>query len=205
MLGMLGQGGVAMYALLLCSVAMVAVIVERVIRLREANTDTIIFLAKFGRFVQEGKINDAQSLCDRSNSAVAQVASAGLARDGRSKDEIRDTLASAVTLQQHRLTRNLGVLGTIASTSPFVGLFGTVLGIMKAFKELPMAAANGAVSITGGISEALIATAGGLGVAILAVVAYNYFQTWVQRFDVDFEVVSTEVLHLMTGEREYAR
>lgn len=204
MLGMLEQGGVAMYALLLCSVAMVAVIVERVVRLREASTDTIIFLAKLGRYVQEGKISDAQALCDHSKAAVAQVASAGLSREARSKDEVRDTLASAVALQQHRLTRNLAVLGTIASTAPFVGLFGTVLGIMKTFKTMSMA--NGQLpNISGGIAEALIATAGGLGVAIIAVAAYNYFQTWVQRFDVDFEVVSTEVLHLMSGEREYAR
>jgi biopolymer transport protein ExbB len=205
MLGIINQGGIAMYVLLLCSVGMVAVIIERFIRLREASTDTIIFLAKLGRLVQEGRIGDAQGMCDNSKSAIAQVAGAGLAREGRSKEEIRDTLASAVTLQQHNLGRNLALLGTIASTAPFVGLFGTVLGIMKTFKEMSMANAGAAASVSGGIAEALIATAGGLGVAILAVGAYNYFQTWVQRFDVDFEVVSTEVLHLVAGEKEYAR
>jgi biopolymer transport protein ExbB/TolQ len=202
MLSLLQHGGVAMYVLLLGSIGMVAVIIERVIRLREANTDTIIFLAKLSRLVQEGRLADAQTMCERSSAAVASVAGAGLAREGRSKEEVRDTLASAITLQQHRLSRNLAVLGTIASTAPFVGLFGTVLGIMATFRSISMAAAGSVPDVSRGISEALIATAGGLGVAILATFAYNYFQTWVQRFDVDFEVVATEVLSLVSGERE---
>src|SRR5688572_29710361 len=178
MLGLLQQGGVAMFVLLLCSVAMVAVIIERYMRLREAGTDTIIFLAKLSRLVQEGKMGEAHSLCDRSSAAIASVASAGLAKEGRPKDEIRDTLTSAVTLQQHRLTRNLGIQGTIASTAPFVGLFGTVLGIMRTFKGLNWAAGGGGLGeVSRGISEALIATAAGLGVAIIAVAAYNWFQT----------------------------
>jgi len=202
---MLQQGGVAMYSLGLCSVAMVAVIIERALRLREASTDTIIFLAKLARLVQEGRTAEAQTMCDRSQAAIASVAGAGLAREGRSKDEVRDTLASAVALQQHRLSRNLGVLGTIASTAPFIGLFGTVLGIMSTFQTISMATGGAMPDISRGISEALVATAGGLAVAIIGVGTYNYFQTWVQRFDVDFEVVATEVLHLMTGEKELAR
>jgi biopolymer transport protein ExbB len=202
MLSLLQHGGVAMYVLLLGSIGMVAVIIERAIRLREANTDTIIFLAKLSRLVQEGRLADAQTMCERSPSAVASVAGAGLARQGRSKEEVRDTLASAITLQQHRLSRNLAMLGTIASTAPFVGLFGTVLGIMATFRSISMAAAGSVPDVSRGISEALIATAGGLGVAIIATAAYNYFQTWVQRFDVDFEVVATEVLSLLSEERE---
>jgi biopolymer transport protein ExbB len=201
-MNILQQGGVAMYVLLLCSVGMVAVIIERAIRLREATTDTIIFLAKLTRLVQEGRTQEAQSFCDRSPSAVASIAGAGLAREGRSKEEVRDTLASAIALQQHRLGRNLPLLGTIASTSPFVGLFGTVLGIMATFRSISMATGGAMPDVSRGISEALIATAGGLGVAILATASYNYFQTWVQRFDVDFEVVATEVLHLVAEEEK---
>src|SRR4051812_40797654 len=125
MLSMLQHGGGAMYVLGLCSIAMGAGIIERTGRLRGGGTGTLIFLAKLRRLVQESRIGDAHSFCDRSQSAVASIASAGLAREGRTKDEVRDTLASAVALQQHRLVRNLGVLGTIASTAPFIGLFGT--------------------------------------------------------------------------------
>jgi len=202
---MVQHGGVAMYVLLLCSIGMVTVIVERAMRLREANTDTIIFLAKLARLVQEGRMGDAHSFCDRSKAAIAAVASAGLSREGRSKEDVRETLHSAVALQQHRLSRNLPVLGTIASIAPFVGLFGTVLGIMSTFQSLSMATGGALPDISRGISEALVATAGGLGVAIIGVAAYNYFQSWVQRFDVDFEVVAGEVLRLMTEEKELAR
>ncbi len=205
MIGILQQGGVAMWVLLLCSIAMVAVIVERAMRLREASTDTIIFLAKLARLVQEGRMGDAHSFCDRSRAAIAAVASAGLSREGKNKEEVRETLASATALQQHRLGRNLPLLGTIASTAPFIGLFGTVLGIMTTFRSISMATANATGGISAGISEALIATAGGLGVAIIAVAAYNYFQAWLHRFDVDFEVVSTEVLRLLTEEKELVR
>src|SRR5262245_27453746 len=99
MLSLIQQGGVAMYFLLLSSVARVAVIIERTIRLREASTDTIIFLAKLTRLLQEGRIGEAQAYCDRSKAAVATVAGAGLQREGRTKDEVRDTLSSAVALQ----------------------------------------------------------------------------------------------------------
>jgi biopolymer transport protein ExbB len=205
MLTMLEHGGIAMYVLLGASIVMVTVVIERAARLREASTDTIIFLAKLSRFVQEGRMGDATSFCDRSRAAIASVASAGLAREGRDKDEIRDTLASAVAMQQHRLARNLPVVGTIASVAPYIGLFGTVLGIMSTFRAMSLATGGAMPDISRGISEALVATAGGLGVAIVATGAYNYFQTWVQRFDVDFEVVSTAVLQMLCEEKEPAR
>jgi biopolymer transport protein ExbB len=202
MISLMQQGGVTMWILLFISIGMVAVIIERVIRLREASADTIIFLAKLARLMQEGRLGDAMGFCDRSNAAIAVVASAGLSKLGRPKEEVKDTLSSAVALQTHRLGRNLPVLGTIASASPFVGLFGTVLGIMTAFRGT---AGNMQDAVSAGIAEALICTAAGLAVAIVALVSYNLFQTWIQRFEVDFEVVSTEILHLLNSEEGIAR
>ena len=201
MISLMQQGGITMWILLFISIGMVAVIIERVIRLREASADTIIFLAKLARLMQEGRLGDAMGFCDRSNAAIAVVASAGLSKLGRPKEEVKDTLSSAVALQSHRLGRNLPVLGTIASVAPFVGLFGTVLGIMGAFREMGMTNPN----ISAPIAEALICTAAGLGVAIVAVVAFNMLQAWIQRFEVDFEVVSTEILHLLNAEEGIAR
>ncbi|MBI3909856.1 MAG: MotA/TolQ/ExbB proton channel family protein [Armatimonadetes bacterium] len=200
MFAILNQGGFTMYILLAVSITMVAIIIERYIRLKAASTDTIIFLARLARLMQEGRLGDAMSFCDRSQSAIASVAGAALAKQGRGKEEIKDTLASAITLQQASLTRNLPLIGTIATTAPFIGLFGTVIGIMHAFQEIAAMTGANPGQVSRGISEALINTAAGLGVAIVAVVAYNLFTTWVNRFDVDFEVVSTEVLHLMTDQ-----
>jgi biopolymer transport protein ExbB len=197
------QGGFTLYLLLASSLAVVAVSFERFIRLRQASGDTLLFLSKLSRFIAEGRVGEAAAYCDRSRAAVAAVANAGLSKSGRSKDEVRDTLNSAIALQAHLLGRNLAVLATIASTAPFVGLFGTVIGIMRSFHAISRHKAAGIHIVGGGIAEALVATAGGLGVAILAVVAYNAFQTWISRLTVEMEVVATEVLHLTAREEVY--
>jgi biopolymer transport protein ExbB/TolQ len=194
------QGGPTMYFLLLASLATVTVCLERTVRLRRAGTDTLLFLSKLTRYLGDNRIDEAISLCERSNSAVAAVASAGLAKYGRPKEEIRDTLVSGIATQNHLLSRNLSILATLATTTPYIGLFGTVLGIMQAFHDISRTGAAGAQVVSAGISEALICTAGGLAVAITAVFAYNFFQNWLTRFELDFEVVSSELLHAMTPE-----
>jgi biopolymer transport protein ExbB/TolQ len=194
------QGGVTLYVLILCSLATITVCLERTLRLRKAGGDTLLFLSKLTRYLKDNRLDEAVGLCERSHSAVAAVAGAGLAKFGRSKEEIRDTLVSAIATQSHLLGRNLAVLATLATTTPYIGLFGTVLGIIRAFHDISVSGSAGAQVVSRGISEALICTAAGLGVAIVAVFAYNFFQNWLSRFELDFEVVSSEVLHAMTGE-----
>jgi biopolymer transport protein ExbB/TolQ len=200
MFEMFQQGGITIYFLLLASLATITVCLERIIRLRRAGTDTLLFLSKLTKYLKDNRLDEAVSLCERSHSAVAAVASAGLAKYGRSKEEIRDTLVSAIATQNHLLSRNLSVLATLATTTPYVGLFGTVLGIIRAFHDISVTGAAGAQIVSRGISEALICTAGGLAVAITAVFAYNFFQNWLSRFELDFEVVSAELLHAMAAE-----
>jgi biopolymer transport protein ExbB len=203
MVSFLQQGGVTLWILLVCSLAVVAVVIERCVRLRGYGTDTLLFLSKLSRFCAEGRMGEAQAYCDRSRAAVAAIATAGFAKCGRSKEEVRDTLGSAIALQTHMMSRNLAVLGTIAATAPFIGLFGTVLGIMRSFHQISVRKATGLHVVGGGIAEALIATAAGLGVAIVAVAAYNFFQNWIGRLQVDMEVVAAEVLHMAAREEAY--
>jgi biopolymer transport protein ExbB len=203
MMSILQQGGVTLWILLVCSLAVVAVVIERSLRLRSYGTDTLLFLSKLSRFCSEGRIGEAQAYCDRSRAAVAAVATAGFAKCGRSTEEIRDTLGSAIALQTHMMSRNLAILGTIASIAPFIGLFGTVLGIMRSFYQISVQKATGLHVVGGGIAEALIATAAGLGVAIVAVAAFNFFQNWISRLQVDMEVVAAEVHHMAAREEVY--
>jgi biopolymer transport protein ExbB/TolQ len=200
MFEILHQGGFTIYLLLLASLVTVTVCLERTIRMRKASTDTLLFLSKLTRYLGDGRLDEAVTFCERSTSAIAAVATAGLTKHGRGKEEIRDTLVSAISIQNHLLSRNLSILATLATTTPYIGLFGTVLGIIRAFHDISITGSTGAQVVSRGISEALICTAAGLGVAILAVFAYNFFQNWLTRFELDFEVVSSELLHAMTPE-----
>jgi len=98
----------------------------------------------------------------------------GLDAQPTSEERLREAVGYGVTLQTARLQNNLSYLATIASTSPYIGLFGTVLGILSAFRRIAASGETGASIVAGGISEALITTALGLGVAIPAVIAYNF-------------------------------
>jgi biopolymer transport protein ExbB/TolQ len=200
MFEMLYQGGFTLYLLLIASMVTVTVCLERTLRMRKASTDTLLFLSKLTRYLSDSRLDEAVTFCERSSSAIAAVATAVLSKHGRGKEEIRDTLVSAISIQNHLLSRNLSILATLATTTPYVGLFGTVLGIIRAFHDISITGSTGAQVVSRGISEALICTAAGLGVAILAVFAYNFFQNWLTRFELDFEVVSSELLHAMAPE-----
>jgi biopolymer transport protein ExbB/TolQ len=200
MVEIIRQGGFTFCLLIFASLVTVTVCLERAIRMRKASTDTLLFLSKLTRYLNDSRLDEAVTLCERSPSAIAAVANAGLAKHGRGKEEIRDTLLSAIAIQNHILSRNLSILATLATTTPYVGLFGTVLGIIRAFHDISITGSAGAQVVSRGISEALICTAAGLGVAILAVFAYNFFQNWLTRFELDFEVVSSELLHAMVPE-----
>jgi len=200
MFQLIQQGGFTLYLLLIASLVTITVCLERTIRMRRASTDTLLFLSKLTRYLNDSRLDEAGTFCERSPSAIAAVATAGLTKHGRGKEEIRDTLVSAISIQNHLLSRNLSILATLATTTPYVGLFGTVLGIIRAFHDISITGSTGAQVVSRGISEALVCTAAGLGVAILAVFAYNFFQNWLTRFELDFEVVSSELLHALSPE-----
>ena len=112
---------------------------------------------------------------------AAVVAAAGLDHFDRGSDAVAEAMASAKARLRTELERNLGVLGTLGNNAPFIGLFGTVLGIIKAFADLARNQAGGAGAVMSGISEALVATGVGLMVAIPAVIAFNFFQGKVRK------------------------
>ena len=95
------------------------------------------------------------------------------------------------------MERYLGILGTMGNTAPFVGLFGTVVGIIKAFRDLALSGAGGPAVVAKGIAEALVATAAGMAVAIPAVVVYNFFMRKVKVLSVEMEVYSARFLVML--------
>jgi biopolymer transport protein ExbB len=175
------QFSLTLWIILACSVIALAVALERVIALWRFVDRTRKLGDAVAAALRRGDVENARLECARSPSPMGEVLLAGLAhargRPGRA--------AAAVERARQelgwRLRRALWVLATVGATAPFVGLFGTVLGIMTAFAEMAKSGQGGFAVVAAGISEALITTAGGIAVAIEAVVLYNFLNTHVAR------------------------
>ena len=167
----LAEAGVwfAKGVLVLFSVISVAVMIERVIYLRRM------------RRIEDSEYLALKGLLDRrqAEAVMASVAAlqAGMDLKGAEPDLVHEAITQEIEVQSALLHRNLPLLATVASTAPYVGLFGTVLGILLAFSKIAATGQTGASVVAEPIAEALLATALGLGVAIPAVMAYNYFST----------------------------
>lgn len=167
-----------MYLMLALSVISIAVMLERAWFFFVSSED----LSRLARALEDrlaaGDIPGARELTESSRSVEGAIVRAGLAHGERGADAASEAMASATAIGRLRLERRLSFLGTLGNNAPFVGLLGTVIGIVQAFHELERAGLGGSASsdIMGAISEALVATAIGLAVAIPAVAAFNYFQ-----------------------------
>ncbi|HEU4579750.1 MAG TPA: MotA/TolQ/ExbB proton channel family protein [Polyangiaceae bacterium] len=139
-------------------------------------------LDRFARELEErlgaGDLPGARALTEGSRSVEVSILAAGLHHAERGVDAAREAMASATAIGRLRLERRLSFLGTLGNNAPFIGLLGTVIGIVQAFDQLQRAGLGGSASadIMGAIAEALVATAIGIAVAIPAVAAFNYFQ-----------------------------
>jgi biopolymer transport protein ExbB len=158
------------------SLLSVAIMVERGIFLAAGRVDFESLGKELLSFLKDGDAAGARKALGGQRAPESQVAAAGLEQYDRGAEAMSEAMASVKSRLRLDLERNLGVLGTLGNNAPFIGLFGTVLGIIKAFADLAHNQTGGAAAVMSGISEALVATAVGLMVAIPAVIAYNYFQ-----------------------------
>jgi biopolymer transport protein ExbB len=162
------------------SMVSVAVMVERALFL-SGGGDADALGRELNGLLRKGDLKAARQALSGQRAPAAAVAAAGLESYERGPEAVGEAMASAKARLRIDLERNLGVLGTLGNNAPFIGLFGTVLGIIKAFADLSRNQAGGAAAVMSGISEALVATAVGLMVAIPAVIGFNYFQGRVRR------------------------
>ena len=206
MFASMGIVGLAVVACLVAlSVYSVTVILDKFRRFRAASTQSVRFLPDYSRCLKEKKLNEAMQTAQRFNkSHLARVVSDGLTElsdsgNANSDPSMRVELLTRALERSTALTvadmkKGLGVLATIGSTAPFIGLFGTVVGIVHAFSGIAESGSGGVGAVSGGISEALIATALGILVAIPAVMAFNYFVSTLERFHVEMETTSAELV-----------
>jgi biopolymer transport protein ExbB len=203
LVGILKNGSLSMWIIAACSVLALAVAIERALALWGFARNARALAAAVIDALHRGDLSEARTRCETSRSPAADVFLAGLAAaaprapaPGRLLHAPDERVAAAVERERQevalRLRRNLWVLGTVGATAPFIGLFGTVVGIMHAFSEMARSGQGGFAVVAAGISEALVATAGGIAVAIEAVVIYNFLNVHVQKLAVQLRLLSEE-------------
>ena len=199
-------GGAVMVCLALLSIFSVGMIVDKHRRFSSASRQSEMFKPEFKKFLHGGEVQDLiEAGRLHQNSHVAQVVSAGIQEYDGVRQSGRDPVASlelvtsalrdsmSETLIQ--LKGGLGFLATIGSTAPFIGLFGTVVGIINAFRSIAATGSGGMSVVSGGIAEALVSTALGIFVAIPAVMAFNHFTGKIETFHVEMNRASTQLVN----------
>ncbi|HRK03213.1 MAG TPA: MotA/TolQ/ExbB proton channel family protein [Oligoflexia bacterium] len=191
-------GGWVMVPLLICSVVVWAIVVERALALRRWSEQNREFLLSFTNAWLKGDREAAQKLCQTRDLDIAQVAREFLS----DKVPARDLVARAERKRLERaqeLRRFLWILGTIGSASPFIGLFGTVVGIIKSFQAMAESGTGGFAVVAAGISEALVATAAGIFVAVIALFFYNMFQVRIGKLQFQLKLLTEELTENVTS------
>jgi biopolymer transport protein ExbB len=176
------SGGFAMYPLVICSLLVWAVIFERLWRYRKLGHGLKAFHLEAINILLRGDRDALRNLSHRNvELPTARLVLVALerqdSRDRRIKERWQEAVERKRQLVNLELRENLWVLGTIGAAAPFIGLFGTVVGILRSFNDMAKTGSGGFAVVASGISESLIATASGIVVAVIAVMAYNAFQT----------------------------
>jgi len=193
-------GGFTMVVLLAASVLSVAIILERLIfyrnksRLRRKD-----FMLKIRQDIKKGNFSSATKACQDSPAPFAQVVYAGLSFFDCSEKEISNNMERQIVIETTILERFTAIIGTTGSVAVYIGLFGTVLGIIRAFHDISASGSGGISVVISGISEALACTAAGLCVAVPAVIAYNYFMKKIDDFIKDMELSASETMDLISA------
>lgn len=178
----LKHGGITMIILVICSLVVWAVIFERLWQYRRLTEELKGFHLQALNALLRRETGVLRTLCkDHERLPTARLVTLALerleAKDVRIREKWREALERRRQLLNQELRRNLWILGTIGSAAPFIGLFGTVVGILESFQNIARTGSGGFAVVAAGISEALIATAAGIAVAVVAVMSYNAFQT----------------------------
>ncbi|HTK81000.1 MAG TPA: MotA/TolQ/ExbB proton channel family protein [Bacteroidota bacterium] len=196
-------GGYIVPALIALSVMVITFIIERALSLRKARGrgQLATFLKNLQRSLSSGDIPAAIQACDQQRGSMANIIRAGLERYQTEKamPEVQRAIEEATALEMPILEKNLIAMSTIASISTMLGLFGTVIGMIRSFRALAQAGAPDAIQLSIGISEALINTALGIFAAIVGIVAYNFFVNKVDSFTYMIDEASYDVIQTLTS------
>ena len=183
-----------MYLLLILSIVSVAIALERIYHFWACGRIADNIAEQINGHLAKGDVNEVNKLLAEDRSHVAFVAREGLAGFPRGTAAVEELMASATKITKARMERGLTFLGTLGNNAPFIGLFGTVLGIIRAFRDLSENTMEGSAAVMAGIAEALVATAVGLLVALPAVAIFNMFQRHIKSLLIKSDAVGHVLL-----------
>ncbi len=185
MLELIKEGGVIMIPLFICSVLVWTVFLEKFFFLRRVNREIELLFERAQGPIRHQRFDEAKELCHQLHPLVSTPFLTMI--DGRgNRKGLEQRIERRLLESQVGFKRYLWMLGTISNAAPFIGLFGTVVGIIKSFDSIAMAQKSGFAVVASGLSEALIATAAGILVAVMAVIIFNFFQVKLNLMRIDF-------------------
>jgi biopolymer transport protein ExbB len=194
------KGGPIVWITLACSVLAFAVFIEKLVVIHRSRIKTDKFLAEIEILIRQNKVKEAERLCDRFNTPVTRVVRAGIANLSATRERIANCMEEVALVELPKLETGLGILTTVAHVAPFLGLLGTVVGMITSFQTIQeKTALINSVSpsdLAAGIWVALITTEVGLSVAIPTVIAYNYLRHHVLVIQHDMERAASRILAL---------
>lgn len=202
MLEIIKAGGIVMWPLMLCSVVALAIIAERFWSLQTKKICPENLVAQVWQWQKNGELNIKKIQALRAGSSLGKVLAAGLVNRHHERYIMKESIEEAGRHVVHELGKFLTTLGTIASISPFLGLLGTVIGMIQMFSSVKTVGLGDPAELAGGISVALITTAAGLTVAIPSLMFYRYLQGKVDELVVNMEQEAIKLVEILHGQRE---
>ena len=197
-LDILQIGGLTMYVLLLCSLISITIFLERLFYYRKQSlADRNGFIVRLGEAVAAKNHEKAKEIANETQTPWARVVEAGLNEYGCSEKLITGAMEHKMIDETRNLERFTGIVGTIGNIGLYIGLFGTVLGIIRAFHDIAATGAGGIGTVIDGVAEALVCTAMGLFVAIPAVIFFNYFTRRIEYFTDDMQICASRLLCML--------
>jgi len=197
------MGGFTMYILLMCSVLSIGVILERIrTYYLKSKLDRKAFMSKIRANVEQKDYDKAIKESASEDAPLARIVLAGLKNHKHEEKVISNAMEREIMAETVKLERYTSIVGTIGNIAVYIGLFGTVLGIVSSFHNISKIGSGGISVVIGGVAESLICTATGLMVAIPAVIAYNYFVRRVDNFVTEMEYCSSEMIDMLGAEKK---
>lgn len=201
MFELIKAGGWVMWPLILCSIAALAIIAERLWTLQKKSVMPPALLGQVQQWLERKELDDSRLTLLRESSPLGRVLAAGLANRQHSHEVLKEAIEDAGRHMLPELERYLNTLGTIAAIAPFLGLLGTVLGMIQMFGGIGSQGLGDPSIVASGISQALVATAAGLAVAIPSLMFYRYLRGRVDELTVDLEQEALKLVEILRGTR----